>query len=213
MAPRYDDPCGIARAVDIVGDRWALLVVRELIFGGKRFAQLRAGLHGISPNVLSQRLRDLEAAGIVARRVIRPPEDVTLYELTPRGTELEPVLIELGRWGSRESISSRQDLSVNALMLALKTTYLPGRSAAATYAVTVAGERFVLKATGDDLTVRRDPESAADAELTGDLATMRAVLFGRESVAAARRAGRLTVRGERRTAARLPKLFRVPTPA
>ena len=74
-ARRYDDPCGIARALDAVGDRWALLVVRELIFGPKRFLQLRQGLHGVSPNVLSQRLRDLEAAGVVRRDVLDPPAE------------------------------------------------------------------------------------------------------------------------------------------
>ena len=84
-ARRYDDPCGIARALDAVGDRWALLVVRELIFGPKRFSQLRDGLHGVSPNVLSQRLRDLEDGGIVRRDALDPPAGVAVYELTARG--------------------------------------------------------------------------------------------------------------------------------
>ena len=75
---RYDDPCGIARALDVVGERWALLVVRELIFGPKRFVQLRDGLHGVSPNVLSQRLRDLEVAGVVRRGVLDPPAGVAI---------------------------------------------------------------------------------------------------------------------------------------
>ena len=99
-ARRYGDPCGIARALDVVGDRWALLVVRELIFGPKRFSQLRDGLHGVSPNVLSQRLRDLEDGGIVRRDTLDPPAGVAVYELTPRGLALEPILLELGRWGS-----------------------------------------------------------------------------------------------------------------
>ena len=86
---RYDDPCGIARALDVIGDRWALLVVRELIFGPKRFVQLRGGLHGVSPNVLSQRLRDLQEAGIVRRDVLDPPASVAIYELTGRGRALE----------------------------------------------------------------------------------------------------------------------------
>src|SRR6202020_2723347 len=99
---RYDDPCGIARALDVVGDRWALLVVRELIFGPKRFVQLRDGLHGVSPNVLSQRLRDLQGGGVVRQDVPHPPAGVAIYELTARGRALEPVLTELGRWGSQE---------------------------------------------------------------------------------------------------------------
>ena len=99
-ARRYDDPCGIARALDVIGDRWALLVIRELAFGPRRFLALRAGLHGISPNVLAQRLRDLESAGVVRRDTLGPPASVAVYELTERGRELRPVLLALGRWGS-----------------------------------------------------------------------------------------------------------------
>src|SRR3954452_10567314 len=97
----YGDRCGIARALDAVGERWALLVVRELLLGPKRFTDLRAGLPTLGPDVLAQRLRDLEAAGIVARRTLPPPAGSRVYELTERGQELEPVLLALGRWGSR----------------------------------------------------------------------------------------------------------------
>ncbi|HEX9520688.1 MAG TPA: helix-turn-helix domain-containing protein, partial [Streptosporangiaceae bacterium] len=110
----YDDPCGIARALDGVGDRWAILVIRELIFGPKRFLQLRSGLRSVSPNVLSQRLRDLEDAGIVRRGVLDPPASVAVYELTERGRALEPVLLELGRWGSRQPITTSSEMSADA---------------------------------------------------------------------------------------------------
>src|ERR687893_724201 len=93
----YGDLCGIARALDVVGERWALLVVRELMFGPKRFVDLHRGLSGMSHNVLSQRLRELEDAGVVTRRVLGPPARIRAYELTPRGRDLEPVLIALGR--------------------------------------------------------------------------------------------------------------------
>src|SRR6202035_5648082 len=101
---RYDDPCGIARALDAVGDRWAMLVVRELIFGPKRFSQLRDGLQGVSPNVLSQRLRDLEDGGVVRRVALAPPAGLAFYELPARALPLEPILLELGRWGSRQPL-------------------------------------------------------------------------------------------------------------
>ncbi len=102
---RYEDQCGIARALDVVGDRWALLVVRELNFGPKRFVQLRNGLIGISPNVLTQRLRDLEDAGVVRRDVLDPPASCRdLRAHRPRPGALEPVLIELGRWGSQAAL-------------------------------------------------------------------------------------------------------------
>ena len=96
----YGDRCGVARALDIVGERWALLVVRELLLGPKRFTDLRAGLPHVGPDVLAQRLRDLEQSGIVRRGTLPPPAGSRIYELTERGRELEPVVIALGRFGS-----------------------------------------------------------------------------------------------------------------
>ena len=84
----YDDPCGIARALDCVGERWALLIVRELLFGPKRYTDLRAGLPFASPNVLSQRLQELEACHVLHKRALSPPSGATVYELTPPGREL-----------------------------------------------------------------------------------------------------------------------------
>ena len=124
-ARHYDDPCGIARALDAAGDRWALLIVRELIFGPQRFSQLRAGLPGVSPNVLAQRLRELAAAGIVRSALLDPPAAVAVYELTERGLALEPVLLELARWGSQQPVTTTNGLSVSALMFALRTVADP----------------------------------------------------------------------------------------
>src|SRR5215217_4721087 len=97
----YEDGCATAHALDLVGERWALLVVRELLLGPKRFTDLRAGLPGISPNVLTQRLHDLEQFAIVRRRKLPPPFGSWVYELTDWGRQLEPVIIQLGRWGAR----------------------------------------------------------------------------------------------------------------
>src|SRR3984957_20282107 len=141
---RCDDPCGIARVLDVVGDRWALLVVRELIFGPKRFSQLRDGLNGVSPNVLSQRLRDLEEGGIVRRDALDRPAAVPVYELTPPGLALEPILLELGRWGSREPVAAAGQLSASAVLLALKTVFDPAAAAAAdaVFALRIDGDWF-----------------------------------------------------------------------
>src|ERR687884_1369381 len=98
-ARSYRQFCGIARALDLVGERWALLVVRELVIGPKRFTDLRQGLPGIATNVLSQRLRQLERDGVVARRTLPPPAASTVYELSDYGQELVPILLALGRWG------------------------------------------------------------------------------------------------------------------
>jgi DNA-binding HxlR family transcriptional regulator len=207
----YDDPCGTARALDLIGERWALLAVRELLFGPKRFGQLRDGLRGVSPNVLSQRLRGLEEAGIVRRDLLDPPAGVPVYELTERGRALEPVLIELGRWGSREPITSSQELSFDALLLALKTTFVPASARDAVYALRVAGEWARVAVAGGAIDIRRGRAEDAQVTLEADVATLRAVAFGRESIAGAERAGRLTVLGDRRAAQRFPQQFAVPS--
>ena len=97
----YGQRCGIARALDLVGERWAALVIRDLILGPKRFTDLRESLPGIATNVLTQRLKQLERDGVVQRRKLPPPAASTVYELTEYGRELEPVLLALGRWGAR----------------------------------------------------------------------------------------------------------------
>jgi DNA-binding HxlR family transcriptional regulator len=98
---RYDQYCPIAHALDLVGDRWALLVVRELMHGQKRYTDLAASLSGIGTNVLAARLKELEAAGIVARRRLPPPAASRVYELTDYGKELRPAMRELALWGAR----------------------------------------------------------------------------------------------------------------
>src|ERR687897_764094 len=125
----YGDRCGIARALDVVGERWALLVVRELLLGPKRFTDLRTGLPHVSPDVLAQRLRELEQSGIVRRRRLPPPASARVYELTGRGEELEPVIVALGRWGSTApSPPGDARLGVDSLVLALKTLFDPAEA-------------------------------------------------------------------------------------
>jgi DNA-binding HxlR family transcriptional regulator len=97
----YDQYCPVAHALGLVGERWSLLVVRELIEGPKRYTDLAAGLPKIGTNILSARLKDLEAAGVVGKRRLPPPAASTVYELTPYGQQLRPVLHELARWGAR----------------------------------------------------------------------------------------------------------------
>jgi DNA-binding HxlR family transcriptional regulator len=209
-ARRYDDPCGIARALDAVGDRWALLVVRELIFGPKRFSQLRDGLHGVSPNVLSQRLRDLEEDGIVGRDVLDPPAGVAVYELTARGLALEPILLELGRWGSREPLPSAGRLTASALLLALETVFDPAAAADGVWAVRIDGDWFRLAVVGGSISISHGRSDHPDVTLEADAETLRSVAFGREPVAAAERDRRLTVAGDRALAERFGRMFLVP---
>jgi DNA-binding HxlR family transcriptional regulator len=132
----YGDRCGVARALDLVGERWALLVVRELLLGPKRFTDLRAGLPHVGPDILAQRLRELEDAGLVRRRTLAPPAASKVYELTERGGELEPVVLALGRWGSAAPVAAPDaGLGVDAFVIALKTLFdphAPGTRRAAT---------------------------------------------------------------------------------
>jgi DNA-binding HxlR family transcriptional regulator len=210
-ARRYDDPCGIARALDVIGDRWALLVVRELTFGPRRFVALRAGLHGISPNVLAQRLRGLEAAGVVRRDMLGPPASVAVYELTDRGRELRPVLLALGRWGSGEPVTTPAELSVSALLVALQTVYAPGAAGApaagTAFALGFDGDWYQVAASEDGLDITPGRAGQPAATLEADVATMRAVAFGREPAGAAERAGRLRITGDRRAADSFASMF------
>jgi DNA-binding HxlR family transcriptional regulator len=218
---RYDDPCGIARALDVVGDRWALLVVRELIFGPKRFVQLRDGLHGISPNVLSQRLRELEDTGLVRRAVLDPPASVAIYELTDRGRALEPVLLELGRWGSQQEMTSSNELSVSAVILALKTLFQPDPfqpdpfqpdpSTEATVALRINGEWYRLTVNDGSFQVVQARAERPVVTIETDVATLRAITLGRQPLTEAEGDGRLRLTGDRATAERFTRLFRVPS--
>ncbi|PZS03315.1 MAG: transcriptional regulator [Pseudonocardiales bacterium] len=211
----YDDPCGIARALDRIGERWGLLIVRELLLGPKRFTQLRRGLAGASPNVISQRLKQLEENGIVRRTMLDPPASVAVYELTPRGRDLEPVLLELGRWGSRAQVTAHCELSVDALMIALMTTFDPARARGvdAEYAVVLDGERFRVGVRDGRLEVVRGRCERPVASLESDVTTLRELVFGARSLAEAIGSGSMRVAGDRRAASRFLKLYAVPQPA
>src|SRR5215470_4843058 len=102
MATRtYGQYCGFARALEVVGERWAMLVIRDLLVSPKRFTDLHNGLPGIPTNVLTARLKELEQAGVIQRRVLPRPTGSVIYELTEYGAELENVVVQLGRWGAK----------------------------------------------------------------------------------------------------------------
>jgi DNA-binding HxlR family transcriptional regulator len=122
----YRQVCGVARALDVVGERWALLVVRELLLGPKRFTDLQAGMPGASPNALSDRLRELADSGVIRRRRLAPPAATWVYELTDWGRGLEPIVIALGTWAlGRPPLPSQTFVSVDSVMLTIRTYYTP----------------------------------------------------------------------------------------
>jgi DNA-binding HxlR family transcriptional regulator len=215
----YDDPCGVARALDLVGERWALLVVRELLLGPKRYTDLARGLPGSSPTVLSQRLRDLETAGIVRRSVAGPPVGGRVYQLTARGRDLEDVLVALGRWGSRTVQTAAGELGTDAFVLALRTLADPARLAGWSARVELRVEdpagpdRVALTVDGGRLSAVRGVADSPDAVLAGPPAVLRAVAFGRRSLAGSRAAGEVRVEGDDAVLRRLLAAVVPPVPA
>lgn len=180
----YRDLCGIARALDLVGERWALLVVRELMFGPKRFADLHRGLPGMSQNVLTQRLRDLEDSGVLVRRRALPPAGGLVYELTQRGQALEPVLLALGRWGSPQppGPDSASELSPDALIVALRTTFDPSATGpAGTVRLELPTDAFVVTVREGLLSAARS-DASADAALTASVRTIQDLVFDDRSL-------------------------------
>ena len=203
----YADPCGVARALDVLGERWALLVVRELMLGPRRFGQLRDGLPGVSPNVLSQRLRELEGDGVLTRTDLEPPASVAVYELTERGRALEPLLLELGRWGSVVPRVVGRELSPASMLMALKALFRPDTDARVTYGLHLSGEHYRIAIAGGRIDITRGRATDADAYLDTDIGTLRLVTFLGTGVRAAESGGALTVTGNRRVAARFPSYF------
>ena len=123
----YGDACGITRALDLIGERWAIPVVRELILGPRRYSDLAAALPGVSTNILGSRLKELTAAGVVRKRRLGPPAAVTVYELTAWGAQLEPILIQLGAWAAHTPVDlEEQAFSTTSFALSLRTTFDAG---------------------------------------------------------------------------------------
>jgi DNA-binding HxlR family transcriptional regulator len=210
----YDDPCGLARALDLVGERWALLVVRELLLGPKRFTDLRLGLPTASQNVLSYRLHELEEAGVVRRRRLGPPASTWVYELTERGSELEPAVLHLARWGSRTPLTSDAELSTDALILALRTTFDPaaGGDLRASYELRLGNDRFHAGVADGRIELSRGGADRPDAVIETSATTLRSLVFGGRSLADAQRSGDLKLEGHHEAAARFLGLFPRPSP-
>lgn len=172
----YGEVCPIAHSLDMIGDRWALLVIRELRLGPKRFTDLQAGLPNAGPTVLAQRLRELEEAGVIQRRMLAPPASSRVYELTEWGAELEPVFGALARWGMRSPRPRSGDLSADSVMLGMRTFFdsqgIPPWSA--TYEVRLDRDSYRIKVERGRLVELRHGDFAgrADAVLTCDRMTL-----------------------------------------
>ena len=212
----YDDGCAAAHALDLVGERWALLVVRELLLGPKRFTDLRAGLPGTSPNVLAQRLRELEGAGIVRRRKLPPPAASRIYELTEWGKDLEPVIISLGRWGVRSPSKPRDaELGIDSLILSLRTMFDPQQAEGlgASYEIRLGEDRFRAEVTDGRFEIERGVADRPDAIVETDAGTLAALVYEDRQLAEVLRTGDIRIEGDRQAVERFLTLFPLPEPA
>jgi DNA-binding HxlR family transcriptional regulator/putative sterol carrier protein len=213
----YGDGCPIARALDFVGERWALLVVRELLLGPKRYTDLRRGLPNASPNVLSERLRELERAGVVRRRKLPPPAGARVYELTDWGLELEEIVMSLGHWGARSPASPSEApiVSADSVILALRARFDAGAADGlrADYELRLGEDRFRVEVADGEIQAARASADQADATIDADPDTLSAVLWGGRSLADAQRSGTMTIDGDEAAVQRFVRLFPMPEPA
>lgn len=211
----YHDLCGLSHALELVGERWAILVLRELAYGPKRFTDIRAGLPAASPNVLSQRLRELEAHGIVSRRTLPPPAASKVYELTEWGRELEPTLREFGRWAARSPFFPESGhFSPTSMAMNLETMFLPDKAKGLdmTVGLRIADDTFRVRVEDASLRVERGELEGVDAVITTDPMTLIGVLYEEADIQEAEAAGALQIEGDREAVAILPSLFELPEP-
>lgn len=213
----YGDACGIARALDVLGERWALMIVRELLLGPKRFTDLRSGLPHLSADVLAQRLRHLEAAGVLTRRTLPPPTPAKIYELTASGRALEPALVELGRWGGTYAPEPEAEceMSLDSHILSLQTLFDPELAAGldATVQLEIGDQSFRAVVADGALDVERGTDPEPDATVRTTPRTLIDVLHGHRAIDEVRDAGELDIEGDEAVAVRFLGLAPLPKPA
>ncbi len=195
----YGDGCGIARALDVVGERWALLVVRELLLGPQRFSDLGYALPNASSNLISDRLRELEDRAVVRRRKLPPPANAWVYELTGWGRDLEPIVLALGDWGIRAPLPpAPRTLSATSALLFLRTVAHADPSAAATVCRVELDERVwtVETGAGQLLVQPGEPTSSADVSVQTDPGTLVALIEDSHALDAALADGSVLVTGD-----------------
>ncbi|HEX8449723.1 MAG TPA: helix-turn-helix domain-containing protein [Allosphingosinicella sp.] len=210
---RYDDACGTAHALDLIGERWALLVMRELMLGPKRFGDLRSDLPGISANVLTQRLEGLESSGLLLRRRLPPPASTQVYELTPWGYEAEPIVQSLGKWAARSPAHDPTlPISATSIMLSFRTMFDAERAGdfRATIGFRLGAETFLATVGDGRFENGRGEIEAADSVFIGTPPGLAAYVYGGQPIEFLQDAGLLELQGDREVAKRFATLFPLP---
>ncbi|MCO5309204.1 MAG: helix-turn-helix transcriptional regulator [Austwickia sp.] len=213
MATRdYGQYCGLARALDLVGERWGLLIVRDLLCGPLRFGELQSGLVGIPSNVLTNRLKELEAGGVIERVLLAAPARGTAYALTEAGRSLEATLVALGRWGAARLGDLRQGEVVTAgsFAMALRTTFRPGAAWARARGLRGADGRCRGGAIVQDHAVTVTVGALDDPDVVVETGpAIKAVMAGDLTPDEAVAGGAVTITGSKRAWRRFPDLFRI----
>ena len=212
----YDDACAATHGMDIIGERWALPVMRELMLGPRRFGELKSSLHGISANVLTQRLEGLEAAGVLRRTKLPPPASVQVYELTPWGYEAGPIFQAMGRWAVKSpGHDPTRPFSAVSLMLSFRTMMDVARTRGlrAGIAFRIGEQLFRLGIDDGTVTLGRGPPEGADLVLAGTSTALAAAAYGGVPIEDLEAAGELEVEGDRKLARRFFTLFPMPEKA
>jgi DNA-binding HxlR family transcriptional regulator len=204
---RYGDGCAIATALDYVGERWALLIVRELLLGPKRFTDLQDGLPGAGAKVLAQRLRELESAGVVRRRTLPPPASSQVYELTEWGARLDAIVVALGRWGQEAPELSTDSVGADSVMIRLRSFFNPQleRPWTATYEIRLGRDRFTVRVANGQLVEmsRGEPHGEPDTVVETAPDTLNRILGGDWTLAKAIKDRRLAITGNKQAGQRL----------
>ncbi len=208
----YGQFCGLVRALEMVGERWALLIVRDLLVGPRRYTDLRRGLARIPTNILAARLKELEEAGIVRRRVLARPAGSVVYELTEYGRELEDVVIRLGRWGARTLTEPAEDevVTVDSMVMALRSIFRPeaAEGADATYELRLGGIVLHARVSGGRAEVAEGPLPGADLVIRSGPG-IKALLAGEVTPAEAVERGLVRIDGDPALLDRFVELFRI----
>ena len=195
----YGQYCGLAHALDLIGARWTMLILRELMTGPKRYKDLQKHLPGIGTNLLAARLKFLERQGLITKRLLPPPASTEAYDLTPHGEALEPALIELARWGLASIGQPDEDDAYGPhwSTLAMKAIFRPERAEGlrAVFEYRVGDDVFHAQVDDGTLHTAQGPATTPDVVLTTDPETYLAVVSGQTTMEAAIAAGRMTVEG------------------